>query len=239
MRIAILADIHANLPAITAVLADLQPRACERIYHAGDLIAIGPYPAEVVDLAMSTGMRCVQGNHDELLLKGIPLDPTPGMHDDELMHQHWTHSRLDKPRRDFIRSFPYLIRDEIEGVALTLVHFALSPAGDAFQPVNFRASDEEILALFADTPGKLICFGHLHSRRFNREFAGRHFLNPGSVGTGHQAEASYAVIDIHAGAFTIQEFRVPYDRTALFERYQRLEIPARESILKAFFGVTG
>lgn len=86
MRIALLADIHANLPALTAVLADIQPRGCERLYHAGDLIAIGPYPAEVVDLAMSTGMRCVQGNHDELLLKGIPQDPTPGMHDDERMH---------------------------------------------------------------------------------------------------------------------------------------------------------
>jgi putative phosphoesterase len=239
MRIALLADIHANLPALTAVLADLQPRGCERIVHAGDLIAIGPYPAEVVDLAMSTGMRCVQGNHDELLLKGIPLDPTPGMDEHELMHQHWTHSRLDKPRRDFIRGFPYLIREEIEGVALTVVHFALTPEGDAFQPVNFRGSDEEILALFADTPGELICFGHLHSRRFNHVVAGRHFLNPGSVGTGYLAQAAYAVVDIYDGAFTIQEFRVPYDRTALFERYQRLEIPAREGILKAFFGIAG
>ena len=239
MRIAILADIHANLPALTAVLADLKPRGCERIYHAGDLFAIGPYPAEVVDLAISTGMRCVLGNHDELVLKGIPLDPTLGMHDDELMHQHWTHAQLDKPRRDFIRSFPYLICEKIDEVALTVVHFALTPEGDAFQPVHSRGSDDEILALFANTPGELVCFGHLHSRRFNHQVTGKHFLNPGSVGTGHQALACYAVIDIHGGAFTIQECRVAYDRGALFERYQRLEIPAREGILKAFFGLVG
>ena len=61
MRIALLTDIHANLPALTAVLAAIQPRGCERIYHAGDLIGIGPYPAEGVDLAMSSGMRCVLG----------------------------------------------------------------------------------------------------------------------------------------------------------------------------------
>jgi putative phosphoesterase len=238
-RIAILADIHANLPALTAVLADLQPRGCERIYHAGDLIAIGPYPAEVVDLAISTGMRCVLGNHDELVLKGIPLNPTPGIDDDELRHQHWTHSRLDQPRRDFIRGCPYAITEDIEGVQLTVVHFALTPVGNAFQPVNFRGGDEQILVLFADTPGGLVCFGHLHNRRFNRKYAGRHFLNPGAVGCDHQGEASYALIEFHAGAFTIQECRVPYDRSALLERYRQLEIPAREVILKAFFGVTG
>lgn len=44
IRIAILADVHANLPALTAVLADAREHGCERIYHAGDLIGIGPYP---------------------------------------------------------------------------------------------------------------------------------------------------------------------------------------------------
>lgn len=50
MRIATLADVHANLPALTVVLADAHEHGCERFYHAGDLIAIGPYPGEVVDL---------------------------------------------------------------------------------------------------------------------------------------------------------------------------------------------
>ncbi|MCU0487001.1 MAG: metallophosphatase family protein [Anaerolineales bacterium] len=232
-----LTDSHANLPALTAVLEDIHRRGCERIYHAGDLIAIGPYPAEVVDLAMSSGMRCVLGNHDELVLKGIPLDPTPGMDDDELRHQHWTHSRLDKGRRDFIRGFPYALREEIEGVKLTVVHFALTREGDGFKPVNPRGSDEEILGLFGDTAGDVVCFGHLHERRFNREFFGRHFLNPGAVGCSHQGEAGYAIVDLSGGRFVIEECRVKYDRCALLERYRELEIPAREVILKVFFGV--
>lgn len=134
MRIALLTDIHANLPALTAVLEDIQPRGCERIYHAGD---------------------------------------------------------------------------------------------------------EQILGLFSDTPGELICFGHLHGWRFNRAYAGRHFLNPGSLGTGAQAEASYALIELRDGKFSLEERRVPYERAAFFEQYQRLEIPAREIILKIFFGVDG
>jgi len=239
MRIAVLTDIHANLPALKAVLDDVQRRGCERVYHAGDLIAIGPYPAEVVDLAMSSGMRCVLGNHDELFLKGIPLDPTPGMDDDELRHQHWTHSRLDKGRRDFIRGFPYSLREEIEGVKLTVVHFALTREGDGFRSVNPRGSDEEILGLFEDTPGDVVCFGHLHGRRFSREFGGRHFLNPGAVGCSHQGEACYAMLEVSGGRFTIEECRVKYERGALLERYRELEIPAREVILRVFFGVDG
>lgn len=54
IRVAILADVHANLPALTAALADARTNQCERVYHAGDLIGIGPYPAEVVDLARAS-----------------------------------------------------------------------------------------------------------------------------------------------------------------------------------------
>jgi hypothetical protein len=75
MRIAILANVHANLPALTAVLADARQRGCERVYHAGDLIAAGPYPAEVVDLARANGMICVQGNHEAWVTTGLPPDP--------------------------------------------------------------------------------------------------------------------------------------------------------------------
>ena len=58
MKIAILADVHANLPALRAALADAEQQGCERLYHAGDLIAIGPYPAEVIDLARLRAVRC-------------------------------------------------------------------------------------------------------------------------------------------------------------------------------------
>jgi len=238
-RLAILSDIHANLPALDVVLADIGRLACDRIYHAGDLIGIGPYPAEVVDLARDTGLRCVQGNHDQLLTTGIPLAPTPNMDDGELMHQHWTHSRLHLAHRDFIRAFPYLRRETIDGVDLTVVHFALTAAGNSFKRVSPGGSDEEILRSFDETPGTLVCFGHLHSRQFNRQFAGRHFLSAGGVGCSHDSTAAYAVLDLHGGAFEVELRKVKYERGALLKRYDELEVPARESIRKAFFGVTG
>lgn len=238
IRIAILADIHANLPALTAVLADVRERGCERIYHASDLIGIGPYPGEVVDLARAGGMRCVQGNHEAWVTRGLPPDPVPGLQDDdELMHQHWTHSRLDQAQRDFIRGLPWASTETLAGVRLTVVHCALAPDGRTLRDVSPRWADADILDLFADTPGDLVCFGHLHERRFNRAYHGRHFLNPGSAGCGHRSEAPYAIVDIAGGRFTVEERIVPYDRGALLARYDELEIPARDFIRKVFFGV--
>jgi predicted phosphodiesterase len=159
-RIAILADVHANLPALSTVLADAQQRGCERVYHAGDLIAIGPYPAEVVDLARASGMRCVQGNHEAWVTTGLPPDPVPGLqNDDELLHQHWTHSRLDQARRDFIRKLPWAISETLAGVRLTVVHCALATDGRSLKDASPRWSDAEILDLFTDTPGDKVFFG--------------------------------------------------------------------------------
>jgi predicted phosphodiesterase len=144
-RIAILADVHANLPALSAVLADAQQRGCERVYHAGDLIAIGPYPVEVVDLARASGMICVPGNHEAWVTTGLPPDPVPGLQDDgELMHQHWTHSRLDRARRDFIRGLPWAISETIQGVRLAVVHFALAAAIRQNHPRQGRLSTPDL-----------------------------------------------------------------------------------------------
>jgi len=237
MRIAVLSDIHANLPALSAILSDLSRRNCSRVYHAGDLIGIGPYPAEVVDVVRDAGMICVQGNHDQLLSTGIPLAPTPDIDDSEIRHEHWTHSRLDLDQKEFVRGFPYIVQDLLEGVDLTVLHFALTPSSAAFVQVNHRGTDEEILDAFAGTPGALICFGHIHPRKFNRQYLGRHFLNAGGVGTSHDSTASYAVVDVNNGSFNIELCKVTYERNALLKRYDVLEIPARDFIRKIFFGV--
>jgi hypothetical protein len=89
----------------------------------------------------------------------------------------------------------------------------------------------------ADTPGDLVCFGHLHERRINREYHGRHFLNPGAAGCSHWSEARYAVIELAGGQLDIEERRVAYERGPLLGRYDTLEVPARDFIRKAFFGV--
>lgn len=237
MKIAILSDVHANLPAFRAVLKDAETQGCEQVYHAGDLIAIGPYPAEVIDLARSRGVRCVRGNHEEWIEKGLPLDPLPSMSDGELMHHHWTHSRIDKPRRDFIRTMPQAINETIDGVRILIVHFALGDDDKSMKNVNPNGTDEEILEQFGTVVADLVCFGHLHNRRLSQAYNGTHFLNPGAVGCAHDAFACYAIIDVFQGDFRIEARRVFYHRQALLARYDKLQIPDRQFIRKVFFGV--
>ena len=237
MTIAVLADVHANLPAFEAVLGETKELGCERIYHAGDLIGIGPFPAECVDLAVSAGVRCVMGNHEEWVTRGLPVDPTPSIDDDEFMHHHWVLSRLDKARRNAIQSFPYQICEGVDDVVLTVVHFALEPDGRTFKPADPKETDRELLGKFNETDGDLICFGHLHEKAMDCRFRGRRFLNPGSVGCAHRAEARFATVEFSRGEFMISEHTAQYDRSRLLRRYDELEIPARDFIRKYFFGV--
>ncbi len=73
MKIAVITDVHANLPALWAVLAATRQERCDLIVHTGDAIGIGPFPAECLELLLETPhMICLMGNHDAWLVDGLP-----------------------------------------------------------------------------------------------------------------------------------------------------------------------
>jgi predicted phosphodiesterase len=85
MKIIVMTDAHANLPALQAALAAIQAEGYDQLVHTGDAIAIGPYPAESLDLLLATpNIRFTKGNHDQWFAEGLP-NPIP-----------------DKPRRDIV-----------------------------------------------------------------------------------------------------------------------------------------
>jgi predicted phosphodiesterase len=186
---------------------------------------------------MASNIIAVQGNHEAWVGTGLPLDPIPGMSDGELQHQHWTHSRLDKPRRDYIRAMPFEINEVVEGMHLRMVHFALESDRKTFKGVDFRGIDTDILPLFDWKGADFLCFGHLHNWRYSGWYKGCYFLNPGSVGCSHSSSAPYAVVSITGGEFSVEQRAIPYDRTQLLIEYDRLEIPAKETIRKLFYGL--
>jgi predicted phosphodiesterase len=238
-KIAVAADVHANLPAFEAVLDRARSLGCEEVYHLGDLIAIGPYPSECVDLAREQGVRCVAGNHEACLTSGLPTDPTPVMDDDELMHQHWTHSRLDKPRRDWLRALPYRIDRVYGSTRVTFVHFALTAWGDEFSRIDPGAPVAELLDEFSEIDADLVCFGHLHERAMDRVHRGRRFLNPGAAGCGERPFAKFSVVELSDDTIGITPVEAGYDRAEMFRRLRDLEVPARDFIRRYFFRVSG
>jgi predicted phosphodiesterase len=118
MRVAVLADAHANLTALSTALGEIDRRGVDLIIHAGDAVGMGPFPAECLDLLISRQIMCVLGNHDEWLAFGLPTPQPAWMSDDERVHQEWTHAQVSTHARGIVRSWPYEFRTDMEGVDL-------------------------------------------------------------------------------------------------------------------------
>jgi predicted phosphodiesterase len=220
---AIISDIHGNLEALQAVLADIRAAGIESICCLGDIIGYGPNPRECVDLAMQFNF-CVLGNHDQ----GALFDPE-GFSSGAERAIFWTRGQLEATDEDvdvrrkrwtFLCELPRQLREE----QVLFVH------GSARNPLNEYVFPEDIYnprklgRIFSLIPR--VCFqGHTHvpgvfteDNRFlsPAEVGGRYTLNSkkvminvGSVGQPRDgnSQASYVVLDDQ----TIQFQRVPYD----------------------------
>ena len=140
-RIAVITDAHANLPALDAALAAIRADGPDAVYHTGDAIGIGPFPAEVLDrLLHEPGLRPVMGNHDAWFAFGLPGPRPPWMGEGELAHQRWVHAQLDPALRSVVATWPWVIGEEIGGVPVAFLHYALEGTGRGFaDPIS--ASD--------------------------------------------------------------------------------------------------
>jgi predicted phosphodiesterase len=215
MRIAILSDIHANLPALDAVLAALGP--VDAVWHLGDVVGYGPHPDEVVARLRDMGAVGVRGNHDAAALD-------PGMAEefnvDARRAIEWTAGRITPATRAWLSGLPE--RREIEGI--TLVHG--SPRDPTWEYITSSTGAGENLAAFATAH---LLFGHTHLPVVFRDRAGRMetlvptdgssvtldagriLANPGSVGQPRDGDprASAAILDTAAETLTWRRVAYP------------------------------
>lgn len=233
MKLAVITDVHANLPALEAALAAIRREGCDAIYHTGDAIGIGPYPAECLDLLLGTpDTHFVMGNHDEWFAFGLPEPRPDWMSDGELAHQRWTHARLDPALRTVVAAWPYVIEAMVEGIPITFLRYGLKGDRRAFQAIVSTPAPLALDALFARETGAVVCFGHDH-RPLN--LVGRaHYVNPGSLGC-HPTFARFVTLGIADGVCRVEHHAVPYDAAAVFAAFERRRVPDREFILRTFY----
>ena len=164
MKIAVIADAHANLPALEAVLKVIDEAGCEAIFHVGDAIAIGPYPAECVNLLDRTpNLKCVAGNHELYYLNGL-LAPQPSwMSDGEVQHQMWTHRQLGNQRRSIVGQWPMAIAAAFEGVKTVFVHYGLTVCRGDFKGIVRNLSGADLDPVFEGCDAEIVFFGHDHA----------------------------------------------------------------------------
>ena len=211
MRVAALCDIHGNLPALEAVLADVEWEGVDAIVCGGDLVG-GPFSVEVFDRLLSLqDVRFVRGNADRLVMEG------DGEHGVDWSAER---RRLGEPRLATIASWPLTVELETEGLGRTLFCHAI-PSAD--EPIFTRITpDKDVAELLGDVEAKLVVCGHTHVQ-FDRQLAsGLRVVNAGSVGVPYEGRrgAFWAVLgpmvelrrteyDVEAAAVSIREAAGP------------------------------
>ena len=218
---ALISDIHANLPALEAVLADIGKGKPAGIYHLGDLVGYGPWPNETVALVRESGIAGVSGNYDSTIATdykhcGCRAD-TP--RDEELSHisYEWTRQNISPEAKAFLGSLPFRLDIRAAGGHIagpSIILFHATPVNNLVYVTEDRT--DGFLAKMAQQaeakPGDVICFGHTH-KPWHRVVDGVHFVNTGSVGRPKDGDprACYVIIDMSGAAPVIGFARVAYD----------------------------
>ncbi|HVZ48809.1 MAG TPA: metallophosphoesterase family protein [Gemmatimonadaceae bacterium] len=222
MRYALISDIHANLPALEAVLGDVAHRAdTGATYHLGDLVGYAPWPDETVALIRERGIAGVAGNYDSTVATGYKHcgckyeDPRQ----EALSHESyaWTRAHVSDATRAFLGGLPFALTlrplgGHVAGPRVVLVH-----GNQALNTVYVHEdrTDDFLLKMAASlgaAAGDVVCFGHTH-KAWHRVVAGVHFVNTGSVGRPKDGDprAGYVVLDHAGGDVYVEIVRVPYD----------------------------
>ena len=233
MRIVVITDVHANLPALRAVLEEVDQLGYDRIIHTGDAIGIGPYPAECLELLLNIPrIQFTLGNHDWLFVNGLPDQPSERMSKSEVEHQLWTHAQLTQEMRSQLALWPLSVEHDFDGFGVTFTHYGTSE--NRILPCVPNPGPADLDEMFSDTRGAFVFFGHDHAGADIR--GTRRYLNPGSLGCSRKAVANYCVAEFSRGVSDIQMRSVPYDDEMLFQTFEKREVPARHGFYKTRFG---
>jgi len=221
MRIAVLADIHANREALDAVREAVAAEAPDRIVIAGDIVGYGPDPVYAVEIAAdyaACGAHLVLGNHDQ-----ATVEERRGMTEIARSAIRWTREQLSEAHRAFLTGLPLAVADEDR----LYVHASADEPGRWHYVHDARGAAPS----FDATEARLIVCGHTHIPAIFYARAGyppvafrpldnqpaplmatrRHLVVAGSVGQPRDGNpaACFALVDLKQGAITMR--RVPYD----------------------------
>jgi putative phosphoesterase len=219
MRIAAIADVHANLPALRAVLDDADRIGCDAVWMLGDLVGRGPHPNEVIEEVQRRQITCIQGNWDEAV--GMEREHSGAAWETAEAEAAgraslaWTTAVTTEENRSFLRQLPTTLRLDPEGRSVLLFH------GSPLRQSEYLWEDRpsrHFARIAEDEGDDLFCFGHTH-QSFHRVVTDNHFVAAGSVGCGVAGDgrARYAVIYLTPSELVVGFRSIEYDREPVLE----------------------
>lgn len=223
-RIAIISDIHGNVTALEAVLADIEVRGIKRVFCLGDIAGKGPGSIEAVDIVQSRCEKVVKGNWDYII--------TEGMNGEFPEMLSWHNKVLGRERVEYLRSLPMYEELYFSGRLIRLCH--ASPDDLFFRVFSFTPNDKRLRLFMPPEPDKkeadVVGYGDIHMA-YTDSFEKKTIFNVGSVGNPLDFTlASYAIIEGTEGGtslspFAISIIRLPYDIGVEIKRAEASGMP--------------
>jgi putative phosphoesterase len=207
MRIAVLSDLHGNLLALDACLADLESQGgAEGIVVAGDLCLDGPKPKKVLQRLEEIGAACVRGNKDRYLYDDAAAEK---LSSGEKAQAAWTRRELGERWLGWLRELPFALRIGEDENQLLIVH--ANPLNDD-EHLWPDADDATLTRLVGDERATAIAFGHLHLP-YVRIWKGRMLVNVASAGLPKDGDprACYAIFTERDAGWQVKHRRVAFD----------------------------
>ena len=222
MRYALISDVHANLEALDAVLADIDRRAdVAGIFHLGDLVGYSSNPNEVVERIHARAIPGVAGNYDSTVALGYKHCGcrSENPRQEELAHVSfsWTCAATTEQSKRRLAALPYRLDlrprgGHVAGPTVTLIH--AHPTNALIYVTEDRPDDflRRMAVQAGLRSGDVLCFGHTH-KPWHRAVDGVHFVNAGSVGRPKDGDwrAGYVLLDAGEGDVRAEFVRVAYD----------------------------
>ncbi len=217
-RIAILADVHGNVPALEAVIADLRRQDVDEVLVGGDLVGRGPEGTRVVDRIEELGWPSVRGNHEDYLLGFRRREvPEPWLHTEEWAASRWMASELSDEVVRTIDAYPMKLTARTTS-GLQLVHG--SPRSNN-EGLGIWSSDDDLCDHLDRIPGQVLVCAHTH-RPMLRQLETGLVVNVGAVGLPFNRDhrAQYAVLHQDGDRWGVEFRQVEYDRDRTLGIYE-------------------
>lgn len=228
MRVALFADIHGNLLALEAVLADIEATRADRLVCLGDVADSGPDPVRTLERLRATGCPVVTGNADVALLQRRDYEATVaafrrgGVAPEDARCfvdlEVWAQQQLRPAHLAYLRTFRPTVEVTLDGGA-TLLCFHGSPRSHS-EGITATTTDEDLDRMLGDARATIMAGGHTHTPMLRR-YRDVILVNPGSVGLPHEHSrtgkvrtppwAEYALVTAAGGRIDVEFRRCPLD----------------------------
>jgi putative phosphoesterase len=226
-RVAVITDVHANLPALHAALERIDELGIEDIYCGGDLVGYGPHPNEVCALIAERAIPTIYGNYDYAIARDLEdcgcAYITP--HDRELGQESvdWTLTHTDAASKSFMRELPFDLRIALGETAVHIVHGSPRKVNEyLFEDKPARLYERLATTEEAD----VLVFGHTH-KPWVHEYGSVLFVNCGSVGKPKDGDprAAFALLEAGDTGTHVEVERVGYDAEAVARAVAAVGLP--------------